>query len=138
MRYLLLSFIFIFSLFSLEATTPPKVRSKSETLTVNEVILDGKFLKLSDGSYWEIEPDAAPLTGSWLLAPTVTIVKSADPTYPYHLTNTTSNTSVLAKKVTADVIPKQQQIIPPTQRPIEKTPQKTKPKPPPPKMPSKQ
>ena len=136
MRYILLSFIFIFSLFSLEATTPAKVRSKTETLSVNEVISDGKYLKLSDGSDWEVEPDAIPLTGSWLLAPKVTIVKSADPSYPYHLTNTTSNTTVLAKKVSVDEIP-QDKILPPTQRPIQKTPQNTKPKPPPPTVPSK-
>jgi len=121
MKYILFSFIFIFSFLSLEARIHPKPKNPDTTISVNEIIQGGKYLKLSDGSYWEIEPDAVPLTGSWLLAPTITITKSPDPAYPYHLTNTTSNTTVLAKKIDQAKIPKEV-IQPPTQRDVTKPP----------------
>jgi len=128
MKYLLCSVFFMMSCFLLEAKTPAKPGETKITLTVNQVISDGKYLKLSDGSFWEIEPDYIPITGSWLMAPDVTIRKSPDPIYPYEMTNTTSNTKVLAKKIMPDFFEKEK-VQTPEKRATVPTPHSESPKP---------
>jgi len=48
----------------------------------------GRFIKLEDGSLWEISPLDIIYTGIWLVISDIVIFESNDPNYPYILINT--------------------------------------------------
>lgn len=60
---------------------------------------NGTYLRLSDGSIWNIRPSDIPLSQSWITPVDIHISQSGDPTYPYKLTNSITGSSVLARKV---------------------------------------
>ncbi len=66
--------------------------------SVTEIFYNGKYVRLSDGSLWNIRPQDTPLTQSWISSPEIIISSSQDATYPYKLTNTLTGSSVFAKK----------------------------------------
>lgn len=67
--------------------------------TVSEVLQSGHYLRLSDGSLWNIRSQDTPLSHSWITAVEIIITPSGDPEYPFKLTNSLTGSSVLAKKV---------------------------------------
>ena len=68
--------------------------------SVSEIFYSGKYVRLSDGSLWNVRPQDTPLTQSWISSADIIITPSQDATYPYKLTNTITGSSVFAKKAT--------------------------------------
>jgi len=82
-----------------EETTPQqKGEDKHESLTISEILANGKYLILSDNSAWEIEPTFAPISQAWLTPAPVEIGKSDNPDYPYLIKNQLTQTNIEAKK----------------------------------------
>lgn len=69
--------------------------------SISENFQNGAFIKLSDGSLWNIRPQDTPITQGWITSVEIMIAPSKDPEYPYKLTNTLTGSSVLAKKASA-------------------------------------
>jgi hypothetical protein len=67
---------------------------------ITENFYSGKYIRLSDGSLWNIRPQDTPITQGWITSVEIIIEPSQDPDYPNKLTNTLTGSSVLAKKVT--------------------------------------
>lgn len=88
------------------AQTPQKVSKPS----ISENFNNGKFIRLSDDSLWEIRDQDRPITQSWITSVEIKIAPSQNPDYPYQLTNTLTGSSVLAKK--ASELPKSQPASP--------------------------
>ena len=66
---------------------------------LEENLHSGRYIRLKDGSTWEIHPDDTLITQSWITPVDISYTPSNDPTYPYTLTNTLTQSSVRAKKV---------------------------------------
>ncbi len=71
---------------------------------VSEVIGNGAYVKLSDGSIWQIHPSDRLLTQSWISAAAITVEKNGSSTYGFTLKNNLTGSSVRAEKVST--IPK--------------------------------
>jgi hypothetical protein len=67
---------------------------------ISENFYNGKYIRLSDGSLWNIRPQDTPITQGWITSVEIIIEPSQDPDYPNKLTNTLTGSSVLAKKAT--------------------------------------
>ena len=93
---------------------PPRKRKGSNPL-IQESLNNGRFIRLSDNSLWEINPKDTPITQSWITPAEIIIAPSDDATYPFRLTNSITGSSVLARRTTA--IPKTPpQTIPATKK----------------------
>ena len=68
---------------------------------VNESLNNGQFIRLSDGTLWEIHPGDRSITQSWISAVAINVVPSNDPNYPFRLTNSLTGSSVLARHATS-------------------------------------
>jgi hypothetical protein len=77
---------------------------KPPRLTVSQIIGNGAYLMLSDNSVWAIAPGDTLLSGAWISAAEITIQETQDPTYPYLLYNTLTQTSVRARKSSLDEV----------------------------------
>ncbi|MEL7431511.1 MAG: hypothetical protein AAGI90_03155 [Chlamydiota bacterium] len=66
---------------------------------VSEVIGNGAYVKLSDGSIWQIHPTDRLLTQSWISAAEITVEKSGASTYSYRLKNNLTGSVVRAERV---------------------------------------
>jgi hypothetical protein len=64
---------------------------------LQESIHNGRYLRLSDESLWEIHPKDTPITQSWITPVEIIASPSEDPDYPFKLTNSLTGTSVLAR-----------------------------------------
>ena len=64
---------------------------------VSKNIDSGKFIKLEDGSLWEISPIDKINSMLWLPISNITVIESKNPYYPYTLINTDEGTKVEAK-----------------------------------------
>jgi hypothetical protein len=80
-----------------EAAAQPEPQKKE--LYLSENINNGKQLRLSDGSVYEIAPDDLVRTSFWITPFMIKIVPSQDPNYPYQIINTNTGTAVKAKQV---------------------------------------
>lgn len=79
---------------------------------------DGKFIRLKDGSTWEIRPQDTAVTASWITPVDVSFALNDDALYPYTLTNTLTQSTVHAKKVdSVPVAPPGHSIVPPSPPP---------------------
>lgn len=58
-----------------------------EQLWVMQVSKDGKALKLSDGTHWQVHAGDTTKTISWYPTQHVLVEESGDPEYPYTLRN---------------------------------------------------
>lgn len=67
---------------------------------VQEVLKNGRFVRLSDSSLWEIDPSDTPITQSWITAVEIKVSSNGSGDYPYTLTNTLTGSSVKARKAT--------------------------------------
>lgn len=94
----------------LENTYEPRQSSQSsqgrsltpheEYPSISEVTSNGNFLKLDDGTFWQIYPEDTPATQGWLTPAFIKVEYTAEGEYPYTLTNTVTETKVRARKVT--------------------------------------
>jgi len=74
--------------------------SKKQQPQVSEVLVNGHYIKLSDGTIWKIHPSDTPITSSWITAANIEIVATgSDAGYPYTLTNALTGSKVQAQKV---------------------------------------
>lgn len=67
--------------------------------TISEIMHSGKYLKLTDHSFWEISPSDRPIVQGWLTPAKIKIKASSDPEYPFILVNQDTKTEVKAKKI---------------------------------------
>lgn len=66
---------------------------------VSKKIDSGKYIKLEDGSLWEISSIDKIYTMLWLTTENITVVESKNPLYPYNLINTDSKDAAEAKLI---------------------------------------
>lgn len=89
--------------------------TKGSNPLIQESLNNGRYIRLSDNSLWEINPKDTPITQSWITPAEIIAAPSGDATYPYRLTNSLTGSSVLARRTTA--IPKTPpQTIPATKK----------------------
>jgi hypothetical protein len=67
--------------------------------SVSENFYNGRYIRLSDGSLWNIRPQDTAVTQGWITSAEILITPSQDPAYPNKLTNTITGSAVLAKQV---------------------------------------
>lgn len=96
-------------------------RLEENQSVIQENLLNGSYIRLSNGTLWNIHPKDVPVTQGWITPVDILVTKSGDPDYPYKLTNTLSGSSVRAKK--ADEVP---QTTTPSTTPSHVEPQNTK------------
>lgn len=65
---------------------------------LEENIRGGTYIRLSDGSLWNIHPSDTPITQGWITPVEIVVTQSGDPQYPYKLTNSLTGSSVKARK----------------------------------------
>jgi hypothetical protein len=68
-------------------------------ITLAENIRGGTQLKFSDGSTYEVSPQDRSRAQFWITPFIIKIEDSGDPNYPVTITNTVTNVSVRAKKI---------------------------------------
>jgi hypothetical protein len=66
---------------------------------LEENLLNGSYIKLSNGTIWNIHPDDRPITQGWITAVDIIESQSGDPNYPVKLTNSLTGSSVRARQV---------------------------------------
>ena len=66
--------------------------------TIQENLNNGRFIRLSDDSLWEINPKDTPITQGWITPVEITVAPSDDANYPFRLTNSLTRSSVLARR----------------------------------------
>lgn len=77
-------------------------RKKDTTPVMEQNLNSGRVIKLSDNTYWEINPTDTPITQGWITAAEIQV--KPDPSnqvYPYILTNGITGSSVRARKAGA-------------------------------------
>ncbi len=79
--------------------TPLEIASNEKNAVISENLYNGRYIRLSDQSTWEINPDDTPLTQGWITPVEIVVSQSGDPQYPYKLTNSLTGSSVKAQKV---------------------------------------
>lgn len=72
----------------------PKARSN-----VAENVETGKFIKLADGSFWQVRPEDHIASRHWEREQEIVVYNCADPVYSYRLVNDTTKMAVHAKKM---------------------------------------
>lgn len=65
---------------------------------LQETIGNGRYVRLSDDSLWEIHPSDRAITQSWITPAEILVTSSEDSDYPFKLTNSLTKSSVLAKR----------------------------------------
>ncbi len=80
-------------------------QNKNAGPTIQEVLQNGRYVRLSDKSLWEIDPADTPITQSWITPSEIKVSESTDSEYPYSLTNSLTGSSVRAKKAQKVVKP---------------------------------
>lgn len=70
-------------------------------------INNGRYIRLSDSSTWEINAEDTPITQGWITPVEILVSKNDDLDYPYLLTNSLTGSKVRAKKISS--IPKKGQ-----------------------------
>jgi len=65
---------------------------------LQENLKNGRYIRLSDGTLWNIRPQDTSITQSWITPAEIIVSQSGDPNYPYKLTNSLTGSSVRAQK----------------------------------------
>jgi hypothetical protein len=81
------------------ALTEKKSVAKDPTLQEN--LKNGSYIRLSDGSLWNIRPNDVPVTQGWITPVEIKVSLSDDHQYPVKLTNTVTGSSVHARKASS-------------------------------------
>ena len=66
---------------------------------IEDNLNNGKHLRLSDRSLWEINLEDTLLTQSWITPVEILVMHSSDSNYPYRLTNSLTGSSVGARRI---------------------------------------
>ena len=66
--------------------------------TLQDNLYNGHYIRLTDGSLWEINPEDTPITQGWITPVEIIVSESGNTDYPYKLTNSLTGSSVRAKK----------------------------------------
>jgi hypothetical protein len=74
------------------AAAPNLPKQKNPSLVEN--LNNGSYLRLTDGSIWNIRPQDTLISQGWITEVEVVITPSSDLQYPYKLTNSLSKSSV--------------------------------------------
>jgi len=74
--------------------------SYKEMPSISEVHGNGNFIKLEDGTSWQIFPEDKPISSGWLTPAPIKIEYLGEGDYPYVLTNTVTESTVRARKIT--------------------------------------
>lgn len=89
-------------------TTKPKgatgsnvMNGKKQGITLQENLKNGGFIRLSDGTLWEVNPADTPITQGWITPVEMRVETSGDPVFPYKLTNSLTGSVVRVKKAAA-------------------------------------
>lgn len=77
-----------------------KEQKSPSSLQLSINIDQGRELRLSDDSVWEVDPRDVSIASIWISPFELTITPSQDPNYPCLLTNRTTNASVRARQKT--------------------------------------
>ncbi len=80
----------------LAATTGAKNQA-----TLEDNINNGRYLRLSDSTSWEIKSEDTPITQGWITPVDIYVSQSGNADYPYILTNSLTESKVRAKKISA-------------------------------------
>ncbi|MBY0528649.1 MAG: hypothetical protein K2P51_00475 [Rhabdochlamydiaceae bacterium] len=120
--------------FVLKSETEKALPVSSLTLSIN--INNGKQLRLSDDTLWDIDPSDYSITATWVTPFPVQMGDSGNPNYPTLLTNLNTKISVRAKPAESIAPAPQPQetpspTLPKQTPPASSEPQKTTPLPPP-------
>ena len=84
------------------AAAPSAARArKGSSPIIQESLYNGRFIRLSDSSLWEINPKDTPITQSWITPVEILVNPSDDESYPFRLTNSLTGSSVLARRATS-------------------------------------
>lgn len=83
----------------------------NQDLLLEENLHGGRFLKLNNGTIWEVAPQDLQITEIWIFPFPLNLEKSNNPTYPYYLVNLRSKTKVLVRPLSREA---QQQVELPT------------------------
>ena len=65
---------------------------------LQESFNQGKSIRLSDNSLWEIHPEDTPITQSWITPVEIFAIENTNIYYPYQLTNSLTTSTVRARK----------------------------------------
>jgi hypothetical protein len=71
---------------------------KGTQLTLSENLLNSRYLRLSDGTLWNIRPEDIPIAQGWITPVEIAVSQSSAPFFPYKLTNKVSGSAILARK----------------------------------------
>jgi hypothetical protein len=101
--YFILPLFLFGGLLANEQPCPCQDKATSESaLTLEENLHNGRMIKLSDGSLWEIAPQNLHISEVWILPIPIEVEKSDHHIYPYYLVNKTSQTRVLARPLSSN------------------------------------
>jgi len=89
--------------FHRETSQPAAKSLKGVNPTLSENLMNSQYLRLSDGTLWNVRTEDVPIAQSWITPVEIEVGKSNNPFYPYKLTNKVSGTSILVRK--ADKLP---------------------------------
>ena len=80
---------------------PLAIANAAAPAVLQENLQSGRYIRLSDRTTWEINPEDTLITQSWITPAEILVSQSGDPVYPYKLTNSLTGSSVKAQKVTS-------------------------------------
>ena len=68
---------------------------------LQETLNNGRFIRLSDNSLWEIQLKDTAITQSWITPVEIFVTQSGNADYPFKLTNSLTGSSVLARRASS-------------------------------------
>lgn len=80
---------------------PLQSEGRESQAVLQENLQSGRYIRLSDRTTWEINPDDTILTQGWITPAEILVSQSGDSNYPYKLTNSLTGSSVKAQRVTS-------------------------------------
>jgi hypothetical protein len=77
---------------------------KESKPVIQETLSNGRFIRLSDNSLWEINPQDRPVTQSWITPVEIITSPGDNPDYPFVLTNSLTGSKVAARRATGKAV----------------------------------
>ncbi len=84
-----------------ERREAPEEQGDLGTWMLQENLRNGRYIRLANGSLWNIHPSDTNLAQGWITPVDIAVTQSGDPEYPFKLTNTVTGTSLRARKAQA-------------------------------------
>ena len=88
---------------AMTSSSLPPNPAKAGKVSLSENLMSGRYVRLSDGTLWNIRPQDVPIVQGWITPADIVVSPSDNSFYSYKLTNQVSGSSVLARK--ADKLP---------------------------------